>query len=171
MVVHKRKKVNKYRAHVTHGGGSRKKRRGAGSRGGRGNAGTGKRAGHKKAGISRKLGSRGFTQRGRKKVSIKTINVNYFTLKNVDKLVSSDQAVKEGETYSIDLNNLGYTKLLGTGSTNLKMKITISHFSARAEEKIKEAGGEILSANPTSEKSSEDKSSTEEKKAVAEVTA
>ena len=42
MVVYKRKKVTKYRGSVTHGGGSRKKRRGAGSIGGRGNAGTGK---------------------------------------------------------------------------------------------------------------------------------
>ena len=48
MVVQRKKKVGKYRSHTTHGGGHRKKRRGAGSRGGRGNAGSGKRAGHKK---------------------------------------------------------------------------------------------------------------------------
>ena len=55
MVVNRRKKVVKYRGHSNHGGGMRKKRRGAGSRGGRGNAGTGKRAGHKKAGMPPQL--------------------------------------------------------------------------------------------------------------------
>ena len=62
-MANKRKKVNKYRGHTTHGGGHRKKRRGAGSRGGRGRAGSGKRAGHKKAGGVVISGSKGFLPR------------------------------------------------------------------------------------------------------------
>ena len=155
MTINKRKKVTKYRGHVTHGGGHRKKRRGAGSRGGRGNAGTGKRASHKKAGISRKLGGYGFTS---KKISPgRAINVGYFTAVKVEKLVNAGKAVKEGEIYVINLKKLRYGKLLSTGNTKLKLKIIVASCSAGAEEKIKAAGGEVvLEETPLkSEKSSE----------------
>src|SRR3989344_717307 len=112
MVVKKRKKVTKYRATRTHGGGSGKKRRGAGSRGGRGNAGTGKRAGQKKAGMPLSLGQHGFT-RLRKYFYPKTINVGDLTPDVVDKLVREGKATKEGTVISIDLEKLGYDKLLG----------------------------------------------------------
>ena len=56
MVVRKAKKVGKYRAKTTHGGGHRKKRTGAGSRGGRGLAGSGKRAGHQVQKIWKRFG-------------------------------------------------------------------------------------------------------------------
>ena len=144
MVTNKSKKVTKYRGHTTHGGGHRKKRRGAGSRGGRGNAGTGKRAGHKKAGISRKLGNKGFTRRHNNIIKVKAVNVGYFTLAVVEGLVAAGKAVKEGEFYSIDLGKLGFTKLLGTGEPDVKLKITVSHCSARAAEKVKSTGGEVV---------------------------
>jgi len=143
MVTNKDRKVTKYRGHTTHGGGHRKKRRGAGSRGGRGNAGTGKRAGQKKAGMSRKLGKHGFTSKSRTKV--KSVNVSYFTEKVMEKLVANNKVKKEGELYIINLSDLGYQKLLGTGQTKLKLKLSVAKFTAKAEEKIKSAGGEIVS--------------------------
>ena len=142
MVTNKAKKVTKYRSHTTHGGGHRKKRRGAGSRGGRGNAGTGKRAGQKKAGISRKLGKHGFTSKSRTRE--RSINVNYFTEKVMEKLVANNKVKKEGELYIINLADLGYQKLLGTGQTKFKLKLSVAKFTAKAEEKIKSAGGEIV---------------------------
>lgn len=145
MVVRRRKKVTKYRGHVTHGGGSRKKRRGAGSRGGRGNAGTGKRAGHKKAGQQRIFGQQGFVRR-RKFSKLKIINVGELNLGRMEKLVAAGKASKEGNLYSLDLDKLGYGKLLGTGEVTLKLKLTVAHFSKQAEEKIKAAGGEIISS-------------------------
>lgn len=141
MTTNKRKKVTKYRAHTTHGGGHRKKRRGAGSRGGRGKAGSGKRAGHKKFGIV--LGNPGFRPR-RNFSAEKTINVGYFTFEKVDRMVKQNKARKEGDFYVINLNELGYEKLLGTGKTTLKLKLTISKCSALAAEKVQEAGGEIM---------------------------
>ena len=44
MTVNKRKKFSRYRGSMTHGCGSKKKRRGSGHRGGKGMAGTGKRS-------------------------------------------------------------------------------------------------------------------------------
>ncbi|MBT6774540.1 50S ribosomal protein L15 [Candidatus Woesearchaeota archaeon] len=147
MVVNKRKKVTKYRAHTTHGGGHRKKRRGAGSRGGRGNAGSGKRAGQKKAGIKdSKLGNKGFTGMNAKSTKKeKTINVGYFTLEKVNKLLEKGSVKKENDFFVVDLSSLGYQKLLGSGNTKLKLKITVDNFVPRAEEKVKAAGGEINS--------------------------
>jgi large subunit ribosomal protein L15 len=145
MVVNKVKKVHKYRGGTTHGGGSRKKRRGAGSRGGRGNAGTGKRAGQKKAGVGNVLGRSGFRPR-RMIIVTKAINVGRFTPLFVEKLVKSGKAVKENDLTTIDLSKIGYDKLLGTGTISLKLKLIITKFTPSAEEKIKAAGGEIISA-------------------------
>src|SRR3989338_1771827 len=98
MVVYKRKKVTKYRGSVTHGGGSRKKRRGAGSRGGRGNAGSGKRAGHKSQFTV--LGSRGFLPR--RAVRLHTaVNISFFSAFRVQALVEQGKAKKEGDIFII----------------------------------------------------------------------
>ncbi len=142
MVTYKRKKVTKYRGGGTHGGGARKKRRGAGSRGGRGRAGSGKRAGHKRFG--RVLGQHGFTPKN--VFAVKAVNVSYFTPERVSRLVQEGKAVKEGNFYSIDLKALGYNKLLGTGKTPVKLKLKVRSCSAGAAEKIKAAGGEVISS-------------------------
>ncbi len=71
----KRKKVTKYRGSKTHGGGSMKKRRGAGSRGGRGRAGSGKKGDVKKPSYWHEYpysGKKGFVSRKEKP---KTINL------------------------------------------------------------------------------------------------
>ena len=70
----KRKKVNKYRGSQTHGGGAKKKRRGAGNRGGRGMAGSGKRADQKKPSILKEYGNRYFGKRGFRSKNKKKIN-------------------------------------------------------------------------------------------------
>lgn len=149
MVVNKRKKVGKYRGHTTHGGGHRKKRRGAGSRGGRGNAGTGKRASHKIAGRISKLGAKGFTSKKAKSV-FKTVNVGWFTNERLNKLVNEGKAVKEGDCFNLDLSKLKYDKLLGTGKISLKIKVMVSQCSKLAAEKIKVAGGEVVSLTKNS---------------------
>lgn len=143
MVVRKRKKVTKYRAHNSHGGGHRKKRRGAGSRGGRGNAGTGKRAGHKK--LQPLMGKHGFLPR-RTAVDVNVVNVGYFTPFVVKRLVQEGKATQEGALYTIDLAKLGYQKLLGTGKTSMKLKLKVEYSSAHALEKIKAVGGDVITS-------------------------
>src|SRR3989338_6166821 len=144
MVTYKRKKVGKYRGGSTHGGGARKKRRGAGSRGGRGNAGSGKRAGHMKMKYVKAghiLGSHGFTSKSR--TIVNAVNLSYFTAERVQKLVEQGKAHKVTNGFSIDLAGLGFNKLLGTGITSLKLKLTVKLCSAHAAEKVKAAGGEV----------------------------
>jgi len=148
MVTYKRKKVGKYRGGSTHGGGARKKRRGAGSRGGRGNAGSGKRAGHMKMRYVKAghiLGKHGFTSKSRTVVN--AVNLSYFTSDRIAKLVKEGKAHKEGTVYAIDLAGLGYNKLLGTGTTLVKLKLTVESCSASAAEKVAAAGGEVVTAS------------------------
>ncbi|HLC52511.1 MAG TPA: uL15m family ribosomal protein [Candidatus Nanoarchaeia archaeon] len=145
MVTNKRKKVQKYRGHTTHGGGHRKKRRGWGSRGGKGNAGTGKRAGHHKnrsAKQGRVIGSTGFIPRRGKMVS-KVINLAYFTSERLEKLTNAGKIKKDGNTYTIDLEKIGYTKLLSTGDLGGKVNFKNCQCSAKVEEKVKAAGGAV----------------------------
>lgn len=146
MTTTKDKKVKKYRGSKTHGGGSMKKRRGAGNRGGRGLAGSGKRAGHHVQRIIKKfgrgyLGKSGFTSKSRSKV--KGINLKDIEL-NLDKYMEKNLVKKDGETYSLDLSKLGYNKLLGSGQVNNKYKITTKFVSKKAKEKIEAKGGEVV---------------------------
>ncbi|HLC88562.1 MAG TPA: uL15m family ribosomal protein [Candidatus Nanoarchaeia archaeon] len=141
MVVHKRKKVTKYRGKGsgTHGCGARKKRRGAGSRGGKGRAGTGKRAGHKKNFFEVTIGREKGFKLHRK--SVKAINVG-----DLERLASK-QNTGSGHI-TLNLRELGYSKLLGAGSINRKITVYVAGYSAKAEEKIKAAGGEVISVEP-----------------------
>jgi large subunit ribosomal protein L15 len=143
MVSKKRKKNSRYRGSKTHGCGSMKKRRGAGHRGGRGAAGSGKRGDAKKPTIwkGRYFGKRGFTSK-------KNNKVNSINLKEVEiKLPSwlKKGLIKESNgVFEIDLNKLGYQKLLSTGKVTKKLKIKVNSFSPASEKKVKKAGGEIL---------------------------
>ena len=143
MVVNRQKKVTKYRAHTTHGGGHRKKRRGAGSRGGRGNAGTGKRAGHKRRGVIQG-GIKGFNPR-RSSKDINSVNLSYFNLEKLSLLEKKGLISKEGDLFVIDLKKLGFDKILGTGNVVAKMKLFAGQYSAKAAEKVKLSGGEVIS--------------------------
>ncbi|MBT7903559.1 50S ribosomal protein L15 [Candidatus Woesearchaeota archaeon] len=142
MVVNKRKKDTRQRAGTTHGYGSMKKNRGAGHRGGRGNAGSGKRGDAKKPRYwkSKYFGKSGFHSVLRK--NIVAINLRSLEL-SLEKFVSTGIIAKKGETYTIDLNKLGYNKLLGTGKATKKLNITVDYCSAKAQQKVEDAGGKL----------------------------
>src|SRR3989344_3740348 len=105
MVTNKRKKVVKYRAHTSHGAGHHKKRRGKGSKGGKGRAGSGKRAGHKRYGIV--LGSTGFLPR-RSAKSIRAVNLGYFTESKLNELTAHNKISKQADVFHVDLKTVGY---------------------------------------------------------------
>ena len=50
---------------------------------------------------------------------------------------------QEGGKKLIDLTELGYDKLLGGGQTKNAYVIKVEKFSASAEEKVKQSGGEV----------------------------
>ena len=147
MVINKRKKLSRYRASKTHGCGSMKKRRGAGNRGGRGNAGTGKRGDAKKPCIwknSEYFGKRGFKIKGAKKINCATIS---YLNENCDGLLLNKKIKKENDFYVVDLNEMGFNKLLSKGKLTKKFKIKVESASKKVIETVKKSGGEVILAN------------------------
>lgn len=54
---------------------------------------------------------------------------------------------KEGEKNTLDLNSLGYDKLLGGGQVKNAYTVKINQSTPSAQEKVKQAGGEVLPNN------------------------
>ena len=55
--------------------------------------------------------------------------------------------VQQGSKNTVDLTSLGYTKLLGTGKISKPLTVTVPACSKSAQEKIVEAGGEVITAS------------------------
>jgi large subunit ribosomal protein L15 len=154
-MINKRKKNIRMRGSKTHGYGSMKKHRGAGSRGGRGMAGTGKRADVKKPSISQiknYFGKYGFTTKRRNFVT--SVNVNYLEL-NCEALLKKGIFVKNKEFIVVDLNKLGIDKLIAKGKATRKYDITCNFATDGAIKAIEVAKGKITLLN---NKNSEEKS-------------
>ncbi|MBS3159640.1 uL15 family ribosomal protein [Candidatus Woesearchaeota archaeon] len=151
MPVNKRKKFSRMRGSHTHGGGAKKKRRGAGNRGGRGMAGSGKRADQKKPTIINEYGNNyfgrvGFNRPQKMQHYSKGINIGFIN-DHINNLLEKKLIKKEDDVYIIDLKKLGYEKLLGKGKVSIKMQIKASSFSKKAKEKIKASDGILEEEN------------------------
>ncbi len=152
MVTSKRRKKSRMRGSHTHGWGEKKHHRNAGSRGGHGMAGTGKRSDNKKPSIwkdTKYFGRYGFIMHGRKE-ELRAVNVQWLD-ENADRLVKDGLASKEGVVIVIDLNKLGYNKILSNGKITKKLKIIAKFASAGAAEKLKESGCELVVAKAEAE--------------------
>lgn len=124
-------RTKKFRGSRTHGRGQ-KAGRGAGLMGGRGNAGLHK---HKYISVL-KYDPEHFGRKG---------------FKRPEKVIREEKAVNIGEIEkfpvkngTLDLNKLGYDKLLGSGKIKKPVKIIVHKASKNAVEKVKEANGEIV---------------------------
>jgi large subunit ribosomal protein L15 len=122
--------------------------------------------GYGRVGQHRKSGSQGFRKAGRHKHTwsyVVTHEPNYFgkhgftspqSLTRKTKTINIAQLealTAEGETQTIDLTSLGYTKLLGTGKITKPITIKIPSSSKTATQKIEQAGGKILPQLPKPE--------------------
>src|SRR3989344_210144 len=148
MVVRQRKKDTRQRGSTSHGWGSKKKHRGSGNRGGFGFAGYGKRSDHYKPYFVKRgelVGRTGFASHRRAEKPL-AINIEYIQ-QHILKLVNEGKVQKKDDIYVVDLEKLGYQKILGSGTVLLKFHIIAPLFSKKAEEKIKKAGGTISSEN------------------------
>jgi large subunit ribosomal protein L15 len=132
----------KFRGKRTHGRGH-KAGRGAGLRGGRGNAGLHK---HKYMHLLKYMpdhfGGHGFKRHpslANKKVSINISEIE----ERLGEFVEMGVAKEEKDMVSIDLSSIGVDKLLGRGSVRRKMTIIVPEASSKAESKIVEAGGAV----------------------------
>jgi large subunit ribosomal protein L15 len=84
------------------------------------------------------FGKRGFTSPKSLKQKEKVINLG-----KLDELAKKAPEKKDEKIF-VDLESLGYTKLLGTGKVTKPLIVKVASCSKSAAEKIKEAGGQIL---------------------------
>ena len=139
---HKLRKIRKFRGSRTQGYGRIGQHRDSGSKG------------HRKVGRHKHLwsyvttyepdyfGKNGFTS----PQSVHRLE-NTINLKKVEEIAR----ISQGEKPQINLTALGFTKLLGTGKVTKPMSIQVASYSKSAAEKIKEAGGEIISSQANGE--------------------
>ncbi len=147
MAIAKRTKNSRQRGSTSHGWGSMKKHRGAGSRGGRGRAGSGKRGDQKKPSYwkTETPGKHGFHSKSRAP-TINSINISTI----VDSLPTWEAkglAKKSGDVFEVNLGKCGYNKLLANGKATLKLKLVVDFASKSAVKKLSEAGGEVTLPN------------------------
>jgi len=137
---HKLRKIRKQRGSRTHGWGRVGQHRAGGSRGGHGKAGFHK---HKWAYVIKYepdyFGKKGFTSPKSVRQKVNAINVGV-----LDETAENLSTKKENGEFLIDLESLGYTKLLGTGNVTKPLIIKVSSCSKSAAKKIEEAGGQVL---------------------------
>ncbi len=136
-------RTSKFRGSRTHGRG-KKAGRGAGLRGGRGNAGLHK---HKWISIVKYcpdyFGHHGF-KRPQSVVSGK-VTINLSEVEQSLPAFSKDGfAVQKDGKWTIDLTGMGVDKLLGSGRIKTPLTIKVAEASASAEEKLKAVGGSLL---------------------------
>ena len=135
-------RTSKFRGSRTHGRG-KKAGRGAGKRGGRGNAGL-----HKHRYITTvkdmpdHFGRRGFSPQGRRGGRGGTISLR--TLEGrVDALVANGIGRMDGDTFEIDLGKIGVRKLVAGGRPERKMRLKVACATPGAIARVREAGGEV----------------------------
>ena len=145
MVVRRRKKSRKLRGRTrTMGWGRIGQHRKSGSRGGYGAAGLKK---HKKT-LLKALGIRYFGKHGfvrPPELTEAKIGINVGELEEiVDELISKGLAKVENDVIHVDLEKLGFNKLLGRGRVSKKFNIVVRYATSEAIRKIEEAGGKVL---------------------------
>ncbi len=136
-------RTSKFRGSRTHGRG-KKAGRGAGLRGGRGNAGLHK---HKWIYTVKYMpdhfGHHGFKRPQSVVVSKVTMNLSEVE-ESLPAFERDGFATRKGDKWSVDLTKMGVDKLLGSGRIKTPVSVTVSEASANAEVKLKAAGGELI---------------------------
>ncbi len=137
-----KKRVKRIRGTRTCGGGSAKKRRGKGSKGGSGRAGA---FGHHfvvslKQGIRKgKNKSDSSHERAEDNVTMNVGELDYL----MPGLIAQGKAEEKAEGIYLDVTPLGIQKVLGKGKVTKKMMLKANKISRLAQDKIESAGGTV----------------------------
>ncbi len=138
-------KKRRQRGSRTHGGGTQKNRRGAGNRGGRGNAGRSKHQIHGQD----PLGKHGFTRPPDVRRDVHEVDLR--TLDEQAPAFAADGLAEEADDgYRLDARDVvdggheaDVVKVLGSGQARRPLYVTADAFTATAVERIEAAGGDV----------------------------
>jgi large subunit ribosomal protein L15 len=158
-------KKKRQRGSRTHGGGSQKNRRGAGHRGGRGNAGSQKHEMHHHGSWAK----HGFTRPEDLQDEVAEIDVQKLD-EDAALLAADGVAEAEDGGYRIDVRDVvedghevDVVKVLGGGQVRNELHLLADDFSDAAEQKIEAAGGSVELTVTGKERAEEtDKDTTDE---------
>ena len=138
-------KKRRQRGSRTHGGGTHKNRRGAGHRGGRGNAGRKK---HERQ-LYGPLGKHGFKRPQGVQDEVVEVSVQKLD-EDAALLAAEDLAEEEGDGYALDARDVAedghevdVVKVLGSGQVRGELTLVADDFSESAREKVEAAGGSV----------------------------
>jgi large subunit ribosomal protein L15 len=143
-MIRTKRKINKMRGSRSIGGGCSKKRRGAGNKGGKGNAGASKQ--HWTWTVKfdpDHYGKHGFKRPQKMIEDNNPVNLSFLEEKS-EELLDKGLATKDGDSIVIDITELGYNKVLAKGSISKAFTIKSPSFSESAKAKIEEFGGEVI---------------------------
>ncbi len=141
----RRRKTRRLRGSRCHGWGRSGQHRDSGMQGGHGNAGW-KR--HRWSSVIRygwEIGKTGFTPVNPKYQ--RAINIDQLN-QNLPTLTEQGKTKPAGNRIEIDLGQIGYTKLLGTGKITQSLRIIVAQCTEKAASKISQAGGEVVLPKP-----------------------
>jgi large subunit ribosomal protein L15 len=149
MVGFSRKKRSSKRRGDREMGRGKKKGRGAGLRGGRGNAGKHK---HKRVHYALLGEEFGATNYGFKRPDEAVEETNAVNVSELDhvlpRLVEMGDAQHANGVYTVDLAKMGIDKLLGSGQVRSKINVTVAEATESAKAKIAGAGGAVQAPTP-----------------------
>ncbi len=143
-----KQKSHSYRGSRTCGGGTHKNRRGGGSRGGRGHAGACKHNTMRAMKEGWMYGKHGFHRPPAVRTYVSSLNVG--ELDELSRfLIEEGVATEKDGAINIDLDELGFDKLLGNGRVSKKYVLSVGTVSASAKAKVEELGGQIITKTET----------------------
>ncbi|MCS7126721.1 MAG: 50S ribosomal protein L15 [Aigarchaeota archaeon] len=136
------RKIRKRRGSRTHGWGQIGQHRKTGAKGGHGETGKHK---HKWTWVLKYdrdyFGKHGFFRPNKKEITAMNL-IQLNTL--VEKLEARKELERRDGKIVVDLRSFGVRKVIGSGKINKPLTVIVERWTKTAEEKIKEAGGEIL---------------------------
>ncbi len=137
----KNKKSRSKRGSRTQGRGSHRKNRHSGNKGGKGSAGSDKY--HYLETMKenpRYFGKHGFKPPSKLEDDDEIINVGELD-EYSEELLEEGLAEEDGDQIVIDVSELGFDKVLGSGKVSKPLKVIAEDFSESAKEKIEDSGG------------------------------
>jgi large subunit ribosomal protein L15 len=133
-----KKRIKRIRGTRTCGGGSHKKRRGKGSRGGVGNAGA--YSHHVVRSLKRGIIKGMHNTHPLKRRNEKALNIGDLQ-EMLGELIAEGKAEEKADGVYIDATKLGIQKILGGGKVTKKLVLKAHQITERAKVKIESAGG------------------------------
>ena len=149
----KLRKGRRFRGSRTCGWGKSGQHRESGRRGGFGRAG---RYRHKKSYLIRHkefvhmkyVGMKGFVSVAQKRKPYRSLTLIQLSAM-IERLIEEKKVQYENQIPVVDLETLGFTKLLGSGAIVRPIRVKVASCSESAQKKIKDAGGEAILSQAT----------------------